>query len=272
MTFGDGDEHYAQAHLAALSLLAHAPEPRELHLATDRPARFTWLARAPGVRVTTLDEATLTRWRGASGFFWRIKLECIRAHLAPGAALVYVDSDTIARRDLSPLVSALQTGATMMHEPEQVLAKSRRRGDRALWQALGGRSFGGIAVDERATMWNAGVVAVGETDHVLIDRAIAICDELCAAIGNHPLNEQFALSLALASGRRIAPARPWIDHYWGNKPDHLKAIGALLGRVLGEGMPPLAAAGWVRDHPISLPLHVKRPWWKKRIANALKIS
>jgi hypothetical protein len=272
MTFGDGDEHYAQAHLAALSLLAWAPEPRELCFATDRPQRFAWLKGAPGVTITALDEATLKRWKGTSGFFWRIKLECIRAHLVPGAALAYVDSDTIARRDLAPLVAKLAQGATMMHEAEQPLAASRRRGDRALWKATGGRSFGGLTVDERATMWNAGVAAVGPNDHALVDRAIACCDELCAAVGNHSLNEQFSLSLALASGGKLEPARPWIDHYWGNKPDHLKAIGALLGRVLGDAMDPLAAAAWVREHPIELPMYVKRPWWKKRLAKALKVS
>jgi hypothetical protein len=272
MTFGDGDEHYAQAHLAALSLLAYAPEPREIVLATDRPQRFAWLSQAPGVRVAALDAATLERWKGAHGFFWRIKIELIRSHLAEGAALAYVDSDTIARRDLAPLVAALAGGAAMMHEREQPLAGSRRRGDRALWRGLGGRTFAGLAVDEAATMWNAGVVAVGPEGAPLIAHALEACDAFCAAIGTHSLNEQFAISLSLSSSGRLQAAREWIDHYWGNKPDHLVAIGRLLGRALGDGLDPLAAAALVRARPIQLPLHVKRPWWKKALARKLGVA
>lgn len=272
LVFGESDEHYAQAHLAALTLLAHAPEPRELLLATDHPARFAWLARAPGVRVAALEPAQLTAWKGAHGFFWRIKLMAIRAHLPDDGALVYLDSDTFARSPLGPLVARLASGARLMHERERPLAESRRRGDRTLWAACRGRDFGGVRVAEDAAMWNAGVVGVGPDGGPAIDRAIAACDAFCAAFGNHNLNEQFALSLALAEGGRLEPASPWIDHYWGNKPDHARAIGAQLGRILGDGLDPLAAAAWVAANPIRLPLHVRRPWWKKALARRLGVG
>jgi len=271
MVFGDGDEHYAQAHLAALTVLAYAPAPCEVVVATNSPARCAWLATHPLVRIVTLDEATLTRWRGASGFFWRVKLECIRSQLDPAQALVYLDSDTYARRDLGELVAALAQGAVLMHEPENQLSTSRRSGDRRLYRQLASRSWSGLAVDAQTRMWNAGVVAVGPGGRDLIERALALCDELCATIGNHSLNEQLALSLSLQATGRLAPARPWIDHYWGNKRDHLPAIHAQLGRFLLLGVTPQQAVLEARERPILLPLHVRRRRWEQWLGRVLHL-
>ena len=271
MVFGDGDEHYAQAHLAALTVLAYAPSPCEVVLATNSTARVAWLATHPLVRVAALDEATLTRWRGTSGFFWRVKLECIRAQLDPAQALVYLDSDTYARRDLGALVEALGQGAVLMHEPENQLSSSRRSGDRRLYRQLASRSWSGLAVDAQTRMWNAGVVAVGRDGRAVIERALALCDELCATIGNHALNEQLALSLALQATGRLAPARPWIDHYWGNKRDHLPAIHAQLCRILLHGLTPAQAVQQVLANPILLPLHVRRRRWEQWLGRVLHL-
>jgi hypothetical protein len=272
MVFGDGDEHYAQAHLSALTVMSHAPAPWEVVLATDRPGRFSWLGQAEHCRVVALDAATLARWRGAHDFFWRVKLECIQAHLDPALAVVYLDSDTYARRDLAALVMSLQDGAVMMHEPEQVLATSSRSGDRKFYRSLGGATPQGLVIDRGTRMWNAGVVAIGPGGAGLLARAIAICDELCARIGNHSLNEQLALTLSLAASGRLIPAQPWIDHYWGNKRDHLPAINALLTRLFVSGMSPREAAAEAGAHPILLPLHVRRRRWQQWLGRRLHLQ
>src|SRR5580658_6755231 len=130
MVLGEGTEHYAQVHLAAASVLAWAPAGDEVVVASDRPGRLRWLASEPRIRISELDQPTLDAWRGPSGFFWRIKLALIQAHCQDDHALVYLDSDTYARRDLAGLGARLAAGARLMHEPEELLAASRRRGNR----------------------------------------------------------------------------------------------------------------------------------------------
>ncbi|MBA2481756.1 MAG: hypothetical protein H0V44_13920 [Planctomycetes bacterium] len=263
LVFGPAETHYWQAHHAILSVLAHAPEPREVLVVTTHPQRFSWLSQA--IRIQPVDDATLTRWKGARGFFWRIKLECIRANAATDAAVVYCDSDILVRRDLSPLVAALAQGSVAMHEPEYLLSASRRRGDRALYRAVADKTFSSVQVDAATWMWNAGVVAVGPGQRELIETALEACDELCAATGNHNLAEQFALSISLAATGRNRPAREWIDHYWGNKPGFIASITEQQATILAEGMTIAQACAHVRDHPIHRPLRVRERWWQRWI-------
>jgi hypothetical protein len=267
LVFGDGDSHYQQAHHAILSLLAFAPEPREIVVVSDRPERFAWLA--PVITLETVDAATLTAWRGTSGFFWRIKLHALLAHADPDQCLVYLDSDVLVRRDLGPLLAHLAGGGAAMHLREFNLAARRRRGDRALYAAAGGKRWGGLPIDAGSWMWNAGVVAVGPTGKPLLAQALQACDELCAALGIHSLHEQLSLSLALASGGKLTAAQPWIDHYWDNKPGYLESITSEQARFLMTGATPAAAAAWVRDHPIERPLSVRQAWWQKRLVARL---
>jgi hypothetical protein len=267
LVFGDAEVHYHQAQHAILSLLAFAPPEREVVVVTDRPRRFAWLAGA--VAVAAVDAATLTAWRGSHGFFWRIKIEALRQHAGDGRTLVYLDSDVLVRRDLGDFLAHLAGGGTAMHLREFNLAARRRRGDRALYAQAGGREWGGMRLDGSAWMWNAGVVAVGPDGRGRLERALAACDELCAAIGTHSLNEQLALSLALGEGGRLIAAAPWIDHYWDNKPGYLESILAEQARFLIEGIGPAEAAAWLREHPIQRPLKVRLPWWRKRLLRLL---
>ena len=272
LVFGDGDSHYHQAQHAILSLLAHVPAEAkagesEVVVVTDRPQRFAWLASL--ITVEVVDEATLTAWRGASGFFWRIKLHALLAHAGTDHALVYLDSDVLVRKNLAPLLAHLEAGGTAMHVREFNLAARRRRGDKALYAAAGGRLWAGLAVDADSWMWNAGVAAVGPAGKPLLAKALAACDELCAGLGIHSLNEQLALSLALASGGKHIPAQPWIDHYWDNKPGYLDSIVAQQARFLMTNATPAEAVAWVRDHPIERPLSVRQTWWQKRLLASL---
>ncbi len=271
MVLGDGEEHYLQVHLAAASVLAWMPGDDRIVIASDRPDRLRWLASDPRIALSAIDAATLERWRGSHGFFWRLKLACIQAHQLDDQALVYLDSDTYARSDLAGITARLADGACLMHEPEELLATSRRRGNRQLWQAAGGRSWCGVEADRSTRMWNAGVVALAPRDAVLARRALEICDALCAATGIHSLHEQLALSLSLGAGGRLEPAEPWIDHYWGNKRDHLVAITARLALALAEGRTPAEVAKEVRRRPILLPLHIKRRPWQKWLARLLHV-
>ena len=77
-----------------ISLLAHAPAPSELVVATDRPERFAWFGKT--VRLVTLDRRELEVWRGTPPISMRVKLEAIRANW-PGAGRLSSSMPTCSR-------------------------------------------------------------------------------------------------------------------------------------------------------------------------------
>lgn len=203
-------------------------------------------------------------WSGPQRFFWRTKLKAVVAACELGPAdVVYADSDMVARAPFADLSAALAAGDTFMHEHEYVLSRRGRKGDRALWQQVRGRTAGGVEIRDPAPMWNAGLVAVGAAKLPLLADCLRVCDELTAAGVSHNLLEQFAWSIRLHADGRLREGRRWFDHYWGNKPGWDEAIDALLSRILIDRLDLPAAVALVRAHPIRRPLLVRRRWWNR---------
>lgn len=262
--FGDQLANHCQAWLALLTTMAHAGQPSEFVVLTDRPAYYAWF----GARVATVlvSEATMRGWKGGSGFFWRMKIEAVRLAAGLGPAhLVYLDSDILARQPLAPLSAALAGGAVFMHEREFTLGISRRRGHRELARLLVGTTAAGAVVGADSAMWNAGVVAVGAGQLGLIDQALARCDDFCRS-GTHTLLEQIAFSITLSATGRLAPASAWFDHYWGNKPGFQRSITAQLAEMRVRSLGVDEAIAFVAAQPIRRPLMVRRRWWSRYFA------
>src|SRR5437868_15349842 len=80
-----------------VSLVAHAPEPYELVVATDRPECYVWFGTR--VEIEYLDPARLEAWRGPAPFSMRQKLELIRAATVPSRqAIGLLAADILARQ------------------------------------------------------------------------------------------------------------------------------------------------------------------------------
>ena len=77
LAYGDAPGVYRQSLMLLLSLVAHAPEPYELVVATDRPASYVWFGTR--VEIEYLDAARLDAWRGPSPFSMRQKIEALNA-------------------------------------------------------------------------------------------------------------------------------------------------------------------------------------------------
>ncbi len=262
--FGDHLATHCQAWLALLTTMAQAGGSAEFVVLTDRPAHYAWF----GARVAALPltEATMSAWRGASGFFWRMKIEAVRLAAGLGPAhLVYLDSDILARQPLADLSAALAGGAVFMHEREFALGASRRRGHRQLARQVVGTTAAGVAITAATEMWNAGVVAVGAGRLGLLDQALERCDAFCRS-GTHTLLEQLAFSVSLSTTGRLAPASAWFDHYWGNKPGFQHSITAQLAELRVRGLNVEEAIAFVAEHPIRRPLMVRRRWWNRYFA------
>src|SRR3954467_5473972 len=94
LAYGSAPAIYRQSVMLLVSLVAHAPEPYELIVATDNPAAYVWFGTR--VEIDYLDAARLAAWRGPEAFSMRQKLELARIASAgmrdPGASTVLLDA------------------------------------------------------------------------------------------------------------------------------------------------------------------------------------
>ncbi|HXG55477.1 MAG TPA: hypothetical protein VNJ03_08885 [Vicinamibacterales bacterium] len=261
LAYGEGDAVYAQASMLLLSLLAHAPEPRELVVVTDHPERLEWLRDA--VRIESISGALLERWRGPAPFSMRQKIHVAAAMMPASGTLVCLDADVMAMRDLQSFIDEVGAGARFMHTREYELGSSRRRGNRRLWQALEGQTFGSWRFRADDGMWNSGVVAVPATDEGLIQEALALYDAMAGAGIRHFATEQLVVGLVLERSGRLREAREWFTHYWGNKSIFTEEIQGRLRSARELGLTPEAAAAELRGNPIRLPAEARPGKWDK---------
>jgi hypothetical protein len=267
VSFGERDEWYAQAHLAILTALAHLPRPFEVVVTTDRPGWYRWFGDRIVVRPLLPED--LVAWSGPQKFVWRVVLKSlVETALRSEANFLYLDTDTLVRKPLDDLIAALQAGDVFLHALESPLHARRTGSHRGLWEQARGR----FSVDEKTELWNSGVVGLGAQNLGLLPKALALCDEMTAAGVESWLTEQLAQSIVYQSTGRLRAARPWIDHYWGNKPGYNESVRERLSTILMRGMDVDTAVQYVRDNPVpQRPLRVKPRWWQKyfkRLAGA----
>ena len=249
LAYGDAVGVYRQSLLLLLSLVAHAPEPYELVVGTDRPDCYVWFGTR--VEIEYLDPPRLEAWRGPRPFSMRQKLELLRTAAATATGrVVLLDADVLARRPLGPFVERLAAGDLFMHKHEYVLSKSRRRGNRQLWASL--QTLGGFRADD--SMWNSGVLALPAADRGLLDEALALYDALGAAGVRHFATEQLVEGVVLGRTGRLRPAEEWFAHYWGNKRGYDAEIARRLADAFIEGLSVKEAAARYRNQPIDLPV------------------
>ena len=263
LAYGEAPGVYRQSLMLLLSLVAHAPEPYELVVATDRPECYVWFGTR--VEIEYLDFARLTAWRGPNPFSMRQKLELARAATptpesglsrVPPAATILLDADVLAIAPLAPFVDRLRAGDLFMHKKEYVLAHSRRGGNRRLWASL--RQSREFAFRDDDAMWNSGVLAVPAADRVLLDQSIDLYDRLGAAGLRHFATEQLVEGVIFGRTGRLHAADRWFAHYWGNKPGYDAEIARRLADAFIEGLTVKEAAARYRDTPIELPVE-RRP-------------
>ena len=263
LAYGEAPGVYRQSLMLLLSLVAHAPEPYELVVATDRPECYVWFGTR--VEIEFLDLARLQAWKGPRPFSMRQKLELARASTptaesglsrTPPSATVLLDADVLALKPLAPFVAQLEAGKLFLHKKEFVLSENRRAGNRRLWNTLRkSRSFK-FADDD--AMWNSGVMGVPTADRGLLDEAIDLYDRLGEEGLTHFATEQLVEGVIFGRTGRLQPAAQWFAHYWGNKPGYDAEIARRLADAFIEGMSVKDAAAMYRERPIDLPLEVRR--------------
>src|SRR5215217_319574 len=105
LAYGDAPGVYRQSLMLLVSLVAFAPEPYELVVATDRPECYVWFGTR--VDIQYLDASLLRSWQGAEPFSMRQKLMLLRTAWPDTGAIALLDADVLARSALSPFVQGL---------------------------------------------------------------------------------------------------------------------------------------------------------------------
>lgn len=268
MAYGGDPSVYRQSVMLLLSLVAHAPRPYELVVATDRPECYVWFGTR--VDIEFVDLTLLNAWRGANPFSMRQKLALSLAAWPDTGAIVLLDADVVATADLSPFVERVHAGDLFMHKREYLLGRSSRPGNRRLWRQLQGRHFGAWSFSADDAMWNSGVIALQATDRALMAEALRLYDDMAAARVRHFATEQLVEGLVLGRTGRLRAADGWFTHYWGNKAGYDAEIARSLSDAFIEGMSVKEAAARYRANPIALPAEVRasprqkwRRWWSR---------
>jgi hypothetical protein len=267
LAYGPDARRHREAALALLTIQAFAPPSSEVVLLTDRPRHYRWFGNS--ITIDALAEATVRAWRGRFDDPFRPSLEALRRLAAdPDADVVLADADTMARRDLAPIVQRLAAGAVFMHHREYLLTAPPRRGDRRLARDIAGRSWQGITVNGSSAMWNAGVVGSSRRHAGIFDRTLAVFDEI-RPITRYFAVDQLACSIVFGAYAPIEEAAPWFDHYWANRPWFNRATERFLSRALLEGLTAREASDRLKTHPIEGPMDGRVPWWLSRLRAAI---
>jgi hypothetical protein len=255
LAYGDAPGVYRQSVMLLVSLIAHAPEPYEIVVATDRPENYVWFGTR--VEIEYIDGTLLDTWRGAEPFSMRQKLALIRAAWPERGGVVLLDADVLVRTSLAPFVIRLGAGDLFMHKREYDLGRNRRTGNRRLWTSVKGRTFGRWQLRADDGMWNSGVIAARALDRSLFDDALELYDAMGAAGVRHFATEQLVEGVVLGRTGRLHPAEEWFTHYWGNRRGYDAEVARRLADAFIEGLTVKEAASRYRDRPIELPLEVR---------------
>ena len=163
-----------------VSLLAHAPEPYELVVATDRPECYVWFGTRVEIEYLDVAGCDLARCRAV--------LDAAEARAAPrhvaasSGAIVLLDADVAGLACDSSRSSSGCTAARSLHAQAGVRAQPIAAARATA--ALGGAAFACApvsAVTADDAMWNSGVLARPAADLPLVERALALYDALAAA-------------------------------------------------------------------------------------------
>src|SRR3954468_4533375 len=86
LAYGDQPGVYRQSVMLLVSLVAFAPEPYQLVVATDQPGCYVWFG--PRWDIQYLDAALLRAWQGPEPFSMRQKLMLLRKAWPETGAIV----------------------------------------------------------------------------------------------------------------------------------------------------------------------------------------
>lgn len=216
-TIGDNLDMYVQAFFSIVSFKSQIRDNDQIVAVTTNPEYFSHF---DCVKTIVIDDGIVKEWRGKHDFFWRAKIKAMELVLNefPDGDLMYLDCDTFLYGRLGEMRSQLELGCGFMDgnegHPSCIKYKPRR-----MYQKIAGHRYADITISDKHDMWCAGVVSIPRNDaRNVIETALTICDGMLDDGAEPIVVEQYSLSVAMSEKTELKSSKPYIGHYWGNKP------------------------------------------------------
>ncbi|MBX0291227.1 hypothetical protein K3G63_12290 [Hymenobacter sp. HSC-4F20] len=209
-------------------------------------------------------------WRGAANKVYLLKIGVLE-HAAthyPGN-LLFLDTDTIWRRDPASLFASIAAGHFYMHQNEgrlisgNTLSRKVYRHLKAHQWEVAGHVF---RVTAETELFNSGVIALRSDKAYLLQEVMSLAEQLYATYNKHMM-EQLAFSLRFAAEGPIADVPQYLWHYW-NLKEARPALVQVFAKYGSQSPTELLA----RLHQLELPrLHQEElayrnlPGWRRTL-------
>ncbi len=230
-TIGDNLDMYVQALFSIVSFKNQLDDSDNVVAVTTNPDYFNHLSY---VKTIVIDDKMVAEWRGKHDFFWRTKIKAIEyvTEHFPADDIVYLDCDTFLYGDITELKKQLASGNGFMDgdegHPSRIKYKPKR-----MYKKIAGHQYADITISKKHDMWCAGVVAIPrEKADIVVKTALTICDGMLDDGAEPIVVEQYSLSVAMTENTQLMSSKPFVAHYWGNKPQWIDIAKNLIVKSL----------------------------------------
>lgn len=238
LTYGNKTEYHIQAYFSMLSFRKQLSEDDRIVMVTNCPQYYKKVAS--WVEVMPIDDKTVEEWKGKHHFVFRAKTMAMKHYIAahPNEHLLFIDTDTFLYGRLDDIRERLDHGIGIMHKDEGHPSKMGGASLR-MWKACGGKTWGGVTLDDRHNMWNSGVLGIPRQYAAdVINMELGIIDDILDSGVDSFTIEQYATSVAMIEHGTLEEATPYVGHYWGNKEEWERIITTMLMRsYMQDGTP-----------------------------------
>lgn len=264
-TIGNNLDMYTQVYLSIASFKKHL-EPDDRVVAVTTNTEF--FARVEWIDIILIDKKIVEDWKGCNNFFWRAKIKAIEkvATTYPEDDLLYLDCDTLWYGDWQKFKREVASGFSFMDGNEGHPSKIKYKPQR-MYKVVGGKTYSGITIGEKHNMWCAGVVAIpAEKKSEIVSTALSLCDGMLADGAEPIVVEQYSLSIAMNEKCQLQSSKPYLAHYWGNKPQWIDIAKNLIVKSFFTNVDLLdEVSRFIESSIMKVPIYVKKHNTNKRL-------
>ncbi|MEJ5061851.1 MULTISPECIES: hypothetical protein [unclassified Pseudomonas] len=196
---------------SALGRLRETPDAAlDIQVFSDNPQPYKHLP----VRVRPLDEETRRRWSEPHGYHFRAKHVALRTVLEESEIALLIDTDTFFHCSPLKLFERVQPGTLLCND---YYAEYGNNKENLLYRALSSTLREKGLADDQMMLLNSGVIGLHKQDIQVLDRSIALIDELYPSAKTAYTLEEFCLSVAAYRTLEVKKCPDLIHHYWSRK-------------------------------------------------------
>ncbi len=281
LAVGPKANYHLEAQVLFLSILAHCRPGDRIRVGTDQCALYRWMEPL-GLEIEEVSSTRIQQWidgrpAGTAPFFFRAKLaRCAElANAEPDFACAWIDTDCIAKADLSPINACLAAGSSVMHCAEDFYQAGNSKRERAYWKFLSSHTFAGVRARPDSRQWNSGVVIAPAGQGAKLSQALDALDDMMRIRPADHIMEQVAASLVLEQTGPLAGCQQQILHYWANRDKWAEFQLQVMLKLLATGGDTAKALQLWKDWPTTefpaerRPRLSRKERWKRKIRKQL---